>query len=190
MMKKISLITLTLLLVAMSAYANTLMDKYNSAKKDLAYVEKSSNVSRKSYENVAERFYAIYDKNPTHSLADDSLHYTAQTYYRSYVRFKTRDDLLKALKYLRLLSVNYDTRLASMAYMQTADIYLESKDYPSARFTLNKMIQKFPKGEDTPAAKKKLAAIMSSLLTRKSRPHLQRLSKHQQHLFYLLICLK
>jgi N-acetylmuramoyl-L-alanine amidase len=169
MMKKISLITLTILLVAMSAYANTLMDKYNSAKKDLAYVEKSSNVSRKSYENVAERFYAIYDKNPTHSLADDSLHYTAQTYYRSYVRFKTRDDLLKALKYLRLLSVNYDTRLASMAYMQTADIYLESKDYPSARFTLNKMIQKFPKGEDTPAAKKKLAAI-NELIANEKKP--------------------
>lgn len=159
MMKKISILTLILLAAFSAAFANTLMDRYNSAKNDLAYIEKSSNVSRKSYENVAERFYDIYDKNPTHSLADDALHYTAQTYYRSYVRFNNRDDLLKALKNLRLLSVNYDTRLASMAYIQTADIYIASRDYTSARFTLNKMIEKFPRGEDTPAAKKKLSEI-------------------------------
>lgn len=158
-MRKTVLLILILLAAFASAFAEELIDKYNSAKNDLAYIEKSSKVTRKSYENVADRFFQIYSVQPTGALADDSLHYTAQTYYRSYKRFGSRDDLLKTIRHLNLLAVNYSTRLASLAYIQLADIYIASKDYPSARFTLNKMLIKFPKSEDTPTAKKKLEQI-------------------------------
>ncbi len=159
MKKKTLLLILILLASFASAFAEELIDKYNSAKNDLAYIEKSSKVTRKSYENVADRFFQIYSVQPSGALADDALHYTAQTYYRSYKRFNSRDDLLKTIRNLNLLAVNYNTRLASLAYIQLADIYIASKDYPSARFTLNKMLIKFPKSEDTPAAKKKLEQI-------------------------------
>lgn len=159
MKKKTLLLILILLASFASAFAEELIDKYNSAKNDLAYIEKSSKVTRKSYENVADRFFQIYSVQPSGALADDALHYTAQTYYRSYKRFNSRDDLLKTIRNLNLLAVNYNTRLASLAYIQLADIYIASKDYPSARFTLNKMLIKFPKSEDTPAAKNKLEQI-------------------------------
>ncbi|MGE4497308.1 MAG: N-acetylmuramoyl-L-alanine amidase [Deferribacterales bacterium] len=159
MKKKTALLILILLASFASAFAEELIDKYNSAKNDLAYIEKSSKVTRKSYENVADRFFQIYSVQPSGALADDALHYTAQTYYRSYKRFNSRDDLLKTIRNLNLLAINYSTRLASLAYIQLADIYIASKDYPSARFTLNKMLIKFPKSEDTPAAKKKLEQI-------------------------------
>lgn len=159
-MKKKNLLLILILLASFaSAFAEGLIDKYNSAKNDLAYIEKSSKVTRKSYENVADRFFQIYSVQPSGALADDALHYTAQTYYRSYKRFNSRDDLLKTIRNLNLLAVNYNTRLASLAYIQLADIYIASKDYPSARFTLNKMLIKFPKSEDTPAAKNKLEQI-------------------------------
>ncbi|QAR34524.1 N-acetylmuramoyl-L-alanine amidase [Geovibrio thiophilus] len=67
--------------------------------------------------------------------------------------------MLKTIRNLNLLAINYNTRLASLAYIQLADIYIASRDYSSARFTLNKMLIKFPKSEDTPAAKKKLEQI-------------------------------
>lgn len=158
-MKKTIFVILILISALSVAFAQQQMDLYNTAKKDLAYIEKSTNVTRKSYENVAGRFYQIYSKNPSGSLADDALHYTAQTYYRSYKRFHNKSDLLKTQQTLKLLSINYDTRLASMAYLQSADIYIAEKDYASARFTLNKMLQKFPKSEDAPNARKKLEQI-------------------------------
>jgi len=155
-MKKFLLFLIVLFVVSIAS-AN--IEEYKSAKKDLHYIEHSDKVSRKSYRIVADKFYRLYAADPSGKLADDSLHYTAQTYYRSYVRYKNRADLLSALKNLKLLASNYQTRLASLAYLQSAKLYEEQKDYPSARYMLNKLIRRFPNTEDSKNAKTRLAKI-------------------------------
>ena len=155
-MKKF-IIVMMLLFLAVVSYAD--IEAYQSAKNDLQYIENSSNVTRKSYLIVAEKFGKIYESEPAGKLADDSLHYTAQTYYKSYKRFNQRADLLSALKNLRLLASNYQTRLASLAYLQSAKIYEEQKDFPSARYMLKRLMTRFPNTEDAKSAAEKLAEI-------------------------------
>jgi len=150
-------VTLMLVLLAGIAFGN--IEDYQSAKKDLNYIENSGKVTRKSYLIVADRFNKIYESDPNGKLADDALHYTSQTYYRSYHRYNNRSDLMSALKNLKLLASNYQTRLASLAYLQSAKIYEEQKDYPSARYMLKKLMNRFPNTEDSKTAEDKLAAI-------------------------------
>jgi N-acetylmuramoyl-L-alanine amidase len=148
-----------LLIIFAASFAFASIEQYQSAKKDFNYIEHSDKVSRKSYEIVAGKFYEIYAKDPSGKLADDSLHYTAQTYYRCYVRYNQRSDLLNALKNLKLLASNYQTRLASLAYLQSAKLYEEQKDYPSARYMLKKLMTRFPNTEDSKTAEDRLAQI-------------------------------
>lgn len=148
-----------LLIIFAASFAFASIEQYQSAKKDFQYIEHSDKVSRKSYEIVADKFYEIYAKDPSGKLADDSLHYTAQTYYRCYVRYNQRADLLSALKNLKLLASNYQTRLASLAYLQSAKLYEEQRDYPSARYMLKKLINRFPNTEDSKTAEDRLAKI-------------------------------
>jgi N-acetylmuramoyl-L-alanine amidase len=154
-MKRLFLIII--LLVSFTAFAD--IEEYQSAKSDLEYIEHSDKVSQKSYHIVADKFYKIYTSDPSGQLADDSLHYTAQTYYRSYVRYKNRSDLLNALKNLKLLASNYQTRLASLAYLQSAKLYEEQKDYSSASYMLKRLINRFPNTEDAKTAEGRLADI-------------------------------
>jgi len=156
-MKK-SILLITFLLLA-AGYVFADMDQYLSAKNDFQYIEHSEKVSRKSYHIVADKFQKIYSDDPGGKLADDALHYTAQTYYRGYVRYGDRSDLLSALKNLKLLASNYNTRLASLAYLQSAKLYEEQKDYPSARYMLRKLINRFPNTEDSKTAEERLALI-------------------------------
>jgi len=151
------LFIILLILLSVSAYAS--IEEYQSAKKDFQYIEHSDKVTRKSYRIVADKFQKIYATDPSGKLADDSLHYTAQTYYRSYVRYNNRADLLKALKNLKLLASNYQTRLASLAYLQSAKLYEQQKDYPSARYMLRKLMNRFPNTEDSKTAQTKLKQI-------------------------------
>lgn len=155
-MKKL-ILAIMLILTATAAFAG--IEEYQSAKKDLDYIEHSSKVTRKSYHIVADKFHSIYAKDPSGKLADDSLYYTARTYHRSYVRYKQRADLLNALKNFKLLASNYQTRLASLAYIESANLYEEQKDYPSARYMLKKLISRFPNTEDAKTAEGKLAGI-------------------------------
>jgi N-acetylmuramoyl-L-alanine amidase len=175
-MKKL-FILLLITLVCLPLFAADI-DEYNSAKRDFDYIEHSDKVTRKSYLIVADKFYKIYASAPKEELGDDSLNYAAQTYYRSYSRFGTKDDLLKALRYLRILSGNYDSVLASKAFLQSAKIYEQQKDYPSAQYMLRKLIAKFPKSDDAAEAKGRLNDIDSIFASRTpsdkpKRPELQ-----------------
>lgn len=152
-------LTLVLLVVFAASLAYAGIAEYQSAKNDLKYIEHSHNVTQKSYHIVAGRFYKLYANDPNGKLADDSLHYAAQTYYRCYKRFQSRNDLLMAMKNLKLLASNYQTRLASLAYLQSANIYEDQKDYPSARYMLRKLISRFPNTADSRTAEKKLNQI-------------------------------
>ncbi|MGE4318273.1 MAG: N-acetylmuramoyl-L-alanine amidase [Deferribacterales bacterium] len=156
-MKKL-LILFFILLSVFTVFADDIQE-FNSAKKDFDYIEHSDRVTRKSYLLVADKFYKVYASAPRGSMADEALHYCAQTYYRSYSRFGSREDLLKALRNMKVLAINYDSKLATMAFMQSAKIYEQQKDYPSAQYMLRKLIAKFPKSDEAKEAKDRLDAI-------------------------------
>lgn len=137
----------------------SITSEYNSAKRDLKYVEKSKKVSRQSYILIAEKFYKIYSRYPKSSLADDSLYLCAKTYLTSYYRFKNRNDLDYALKYFRLLAANYKSRWAADAYYQAANIYYIKKDYISAKYMIKKLKAKYPKSSKVKEANRLLAKI-------------------------------
>jgi len=141
------------------AKGDILKNKYDAAKKDFTYIQKSKNVSRKSYKLVAEKFYNIYKDNPGSYLADDSLYLTAKTYHKSYLRFKDKNDLRSALKYYRLVAVNYNSYLSADAYLKSADIYILLKDYASAKFMLQRLINRFPDKKESKLAKTKIKGI-------------------------------
>lgn len=156
-MKKL-LILLILIFAVFASFADD-AEEYNSAKKDFDYIEHSDKVSRKSYMLVADKFYRVYASSPRGEYADDALHYSAQTYYRSYSRFGSKDDLLKAQKNLKILATNYSSILASKAFLQSAKLYEAQKDYPSAKYMLSRLTAKFPNTDDAKEAKEKLAEI-------------------------------
>ncbi len=63
------------------------------------------------------------------------------------------------MKNLKLLASNYQTRLASLAYLQSAKLYEQQRDYPSARYMLKRLMNRFPNTEDAKTAQTKLALI-------------------------------
>lgn len=158
MYRKIALIII-LLFTFLSAYAAISKSDYDSVKRDLNYIEKSKTATRTSYTLVAEKFYKLYKKSPSSSLADDSLYLCGMTYLKSYNRFKNKEDLKSALKYFRLAAVNYKSKWAAESYLQAAEIYVLLNDYASARYMLNKMIKKFRTRPEAKEAEKRLAEI-------------------------------
>lgn len=157
MFKKVLLfIVFTLLSVASFA---SLQDDFNSNLKDYNFIKNSKNVTRFSYKMVGDKFYDIYEKSPKTKLGEESLYYTAYTFYNSYKRFKNLLDRDDALKYFRLLSSNFKSNRGAEAYLKSAEIYLEMKDIPSAKFSLDSVIHKYPKTKYYTQAKKELAEI-------------------------------
>ncbi len=132
---------------------------YFAAKKDLQTIENAPKVSRASYSTVAERFYNIYSKDPKFWLADDSLYMCGKTYLKSYWRFKNNNDLKNALKYYRLLGANYDSKWAADSYLKSAYIYTVLSDYVSAKYMLERVINRFPGSYSASEAEKRLAEI-------------------------------
>lgn len=135
------------------------IEQYQSAKTDYINLLNESSALPKDYDNVASKFYSIFSNNADDPLADDSLYFASQMYYKKYLRYNDRNDLLKTFKCLKLLSSNYNTRLSSLAYLQSAKIYSEHKDYVSARYMLKKVIQRFPDSDDAKTAEHELAAL-------------------------------
>lgn len=130
------------------------INEYNSVKRDLKYVEKSTNVTRNSYMMVAESFFSLYKKSPRSKLAESCLYLYAKTYLKSYNKFKVKGDQKEALKYFRLTAVNYDGKWAAQSYLEAAYIYQDSKDLVSAKYMLKKLISKFPGRNEARTAKK------------------------------------
>ncbi|MGA1845491.1 N-acetylmuramoyl-L-alanine amidase [Deferribacter abyssi] len=159
-------IVVIILFFSINIFAS-LIDEYNSAKKDLLYIEKSRKVSRQSYILTAEKFYKIYAKAPRSSLADDALYLCAKTYMKSYSRFRNKNDLSNALKYFRLLAANYKSRWAADAYYKAAYIYYLKKDYVSAKYMIKKLKAKYPGSSKIKDAKRLLAKIKSATKPKK-----------------------
>jgi len=140
-------------------YAESLQERFTSAKNDLAYIDRSKNVTRRSYVLIADKFHKIYLDAPNSNVADDALYMSANAYYKSYVKFKNKKDLREALKYYRLVAVNYSTDLAAESYLKSANIYVMLDDYASAKFMLQRLITKFPNNRNAAVARNKLNEI-------------------------------
>lgn len=151
-----------LLFWSLNSFGAISISDYNAVKRDLAYIEKSSNVTRSSYLVVAEKFFNLYKNSPRSSLAESCLFLYAQTYLKSYLKFKVKSDQKEALKYFRLTAVNYDGKWAAVSYIESAKIYKDLDDLVSAKYMLNKLIKKFPSRDESKIAKDMITQMEKS----------------------------
>ena len=151
------------------SHAESIEKRFISIKNDLAYIGKSKNVTRKSYKLIADKFHKLYLESPNSNIADKALYMSAETYFKSYINFKDKKDLRDALKYYRLVAVNYNTDLAAESYLKSANIYIMLDDYASAKFMLQRLISKFPENNNSRLARNKIIEINKKFETNKEK---------------------
>ena len=137
------------------SFGGKIEDIYN----DLSTLEKTKNISRRSYTLTADKFYKIYSENPGGKQADKALLGAARAYRRSYERFKIQEDLDKSLRYYSTLQSSFSSSAARDAYLESADVYESKRDTASAKYALNKLVSKYPDSDQAKKAKTKLAAL-------------------------------
>lgn len=153
---RLSLFVVFYLLVSSAfVYASQIDDMY----KDLTLLDKTAQIGRKSYTTIGDKFYKVYADNPSGKYADDALLGAARAYRRSFERFNMQIDLDKSLNYYRMVQGAFSSAAARRAYLESADIFLVRRDSTSAKFTLNKLIQKHPNSVEAREAEKKLASL-------------------------------
>lgn len=155
-----------LFFLSIFAYASSVDDMY----KDLTLLDKTSQIGRKSYTTIGDRFYKMYSDNPSGRYADDALLGAARSYRRAYERFHMQTDLEKSLNYYRMVQSAFSSAAARRAYIESADVFLMKRDTTSAKFTLNKLIQKHPKSSEAKEAEQKLASLGTNNRSTITRP--------------------
>lgn len=156
---KLSFFAICYLIFAINfVYAGQIDDIY----KDLTLLDKTAQIGRKSYTILGDKFYKIYSENPSGKYADEALLGAARAYRRAFERFNMQIDLDKSLNYYRMLQGAFSSNAARRAYLESADVFLARKDSTSAKFTLNKLIQKYPNSAESKEAEKKLASLNTS----------------------------
>lgn len=160
-MKKINILPFLLILSVLPAFfpKEVAAAPVDNLYKDLQILDKSTNITRKSYMATADGFYKLYASNPAGGSADEALLGAARAYRRSYERFKVRADLDKSLRYYSMLQGAFSSSAARDAYLETSDIYRALRDPASAKFSLNKLINKYPDSSQAKTARKVLASI-------------------------------
>lgn len=153
-------------LLSVFSYASQIDDMY----KDLTLLDKTSQIGRKSYTTIGDKFYKMYADNPSGRYADDALLGAARSYRRSYERFNMQTDLEKSLNYYRMVQSAFSSPAARRAYLESADVFIMKRDTTSAKFTLNKLIQKHPQTSEAKQAEKKLASLGTNNRSTITRP--------------------
>lgn len=148
-------------------YASQIDDMY----KDLTLLDRTAQIGRKSYTTMGDKFYKIYADNPSGKYADDALLGAARAYRRAFERFNMQIDLDKSLNYYRMVQGAFSSAAARRAYIESADIFLARRDSTSAKFTLNKLIQKHPNSMEAKEAEKKLASLGTNNRSSITRPN-------------------
>ena len=156
-----------LMVSSVFVYASQIDDMY----KDLTLLDRTAQIGRKSYTTIGDKFYKIYSDNPSGKYADDALLGAARAYRRSFERFNMQIDLDKSLNYYRMVQGAFSSAAARRAYLESADIFLARRDSTSAKFTLNKLIQKHPKSMEAKEAEKKLASLGTNNRSTITRPN-------------------
>ena len=155
-----------LMVLTVSSWASQIEDMY----KDLTLLDRTNQIGRKSYTTIGDKFYKLYAENPSGRYADDALLGAARAYRRSFERFNMQIDLDKALNYYRMVQGAFSSAAARRAYLESADIFIARRDSTSAKFTLNKLIQKHPKSMEAKEAEKKLASLGANNYSSITRP--------------------
>lgn len=155
-----------LMILSVFAFASQIDDMY----KDLTLLDKTAQIGRKSYTTIGDKFYKIYAENPSGKYADDALLGAARAYRRSFERFNMQIDLDKSLNYYRMVQGAFSSSAARRAYLESADIFLVRHDSASAKFTLNKLMQKHPNTVEAREAEKKLASLGTNNRSTITRP--------------------
>lgn len=156
-----------LMVSSVFVYASQIDNMY----KDLTLLDRTAQIGRKSYTTMGDKFYKIYADNPSGKYADDALLGAARAYRRSFERFNMQIDLDKSLNYYRMVQGAFSSAAARRAYLESADIFLARRDTTSAKFTLNKLIQKHPNSAEAREAEKKLASLGTNNRSTITRPN-------------------
>ncbi|MDE7315585.1 MAG: N-acetylmuramoyl-L-alanine amidase [Mucispirillum sp.] len=165
---RLSLFVVFYLLVSSAfVYASQIDDMY----KDLTLLDKTAQIGRKSYTTIGDKFYKVYADNPSGKYADDALLGAARAYRRSFERFNMQIDLDKSLNYYRMVQGAFSSAAARRAYLESADIFLARRDSTSAKFILNKLIQKHPDSTEAREADKKLASLNTNNRSTITKPN-------------------
>src|SRR3990167_6711505 len=156
-------IALSLLLAGSTSWAAKRdKDLYLSAKKEYDLLRKGNGASGNSrrWETVAERFQQIPQEFPRSAYADDALFYAGKSYQELYSVHRKERALDLAIKQWRALLSRYpNSPLAPEARYILALSYEEGKgDGAEARKQYLALIEKFPRGNWTAKAQKRLKA--------------------------------
>lgn len=155
-----------LFFISVFSYASGIDDMYQ----DLTLLDKTSQIGRKSYTTIGDKFYKMYVDNPSGRYADDALLGAARSYRRAYERFHMQTDLEKSLNYYRMVQSAFSSPAARRAYIESADVFIMKRDTTSAKFTLNKLIQKHPQSSEAKEAENKLASLGTNNRSSITRP--------------------
>ena len=170
-------IALSLLLAGSTSWAAKRdKDLYLSAKKEYDLLRKGNGASGNSrrWETVAERFQQIPQEFPRSAYADDALFYAGKSYQELYSVHRKERALDLAIKQWRALLSRYpNSPLAPEARYILALSYEEGKgDGAEARKQYLALIEKFPRGNWTAKAQKRLKAMREAEEEKKSPPPL------------------
>lgn len=172
MLKKDFLSKLILIFVMMLFSVTSYADQIDNLYNDLKDINKSRNIARKSYTDIGQKFYKIYQSNPTGKHADRALLGAARTYKDSYKRYRIEEDYTKSTSMYRRLQSNFSSQAGRTAYIEVANLFLVKKDKTSAKYVLNSLLKKYPTSKEASKAKTMLASIGTpnqSAITRPSK---------------------
>jgi N-acetylmuramoyl-L-alanine amidase len=110
---------------------------------------------------IAQAFYSIYRTYPDSPKAPNSLFLSGKMYEEMGIRFNSRENLEKSIELSReLVRAFPDSNLADDAQIRVART-LEGWDKSKAYSEYEKVLRKFPEGDMTYAARKKLEELAS-----------------------------
>ena len=151
-------------------------DLYLSARREYDLLRKGNSASGNSrrWEAVAQRFQKIPQEFPRSAYADGALFYAGKSYQELYSVNQKERALDLAIKHWRALLSRYpNSPLAQEARYCLALSYEEQKgDVAEARKQYRALIEKFPRGDWTAKAQKRLEAIQRAEEEKKSPPRL------------------
>lgn len=170
-------LTLSLVLVgAVDSAAKRDKDLYLSAKKEYELLKKTTITTGNSrrWEALAERFQKISQDFPRSPYADDALFYAGKSYQGLHGFDRTERALDLAMKNWRALLSRYpNSSLAQETRYLLGSSYEEGKgDGAEARKQYQALVEKYPRGDWTKKAQKRLDGMKRAEEEKKEKPRL------------------
>lgn len=130
-------------LLSFAAVSAVAAESYEKLRADYDMVMKVSTASRSTYTSLGDRFHRVYASSPTAVNADNALFYAGKLYKTSYEKHGQQADMDTAIKYLGIVHSNYTSNAAAEALLESAELFIQKRDLPSAQHMLKKVKTRF-----------------------------------------------